>query len=473
MKCPNCGALISANGICSRCGWNQKALKLCRLESERLYNRGLNQAKGGRLSQSCSSLEASLRFDKMNMKSRNLLGLVYYERGLVADALKHWIVSSSLFKDKNPAAQYIDQLQKSPRKLEKMGDSCAMFNQALKYLSMGSDDLAVIQLKKAIDFNPKFAEAYCLLALCQLKQNDRAEAGQNVHRALDLDKENPRAMSILKELRPSELKRVRRESQLRNSDKTDISDYKDKEEEQSLQYGHVSKDTSVKKRGVIGRNEIISFLSGVLITAAVLLILIVPGIDESKDNRITELENQISQLQKESGQGQQVDTASYEKLKSENASLLAEKESLEKEKAIREKTEVILNASALLSDGDSVGATKATLDLDTADLPDEDLARYNTIRETAWPKAAEELYHQGKSDFLNNRYTEAKSNLEIVLKIATDTEFVDDTLYYLGKIAESQDDLEQAREYYEKVRDQYPNSNQIKNVENILSNMDQ
>ena len=56
----------------------------------------------------------------------------------------------------------------------------------------------------------------------------------------------------------------------------------------------------------------------------------------------------------------------------------------------------------------------------------------------------------------------------------TSTEnFVDDTLYYLAKIAEEDGDNMKAKEYYNKIVKEYSDSNQITNVKNALQHLNE
>ena len=58
--------------------------------------------------------------------------------------------------------------------------------------------------------------------------------------------------------------------------------------------------------------------------------------------------------------------------------------------------------------------------------------------------------------------------------ITTSTEnIVDDTLYYLAKIAEEDGDAMKAKEYYNKIVKEYPDSNQITNVKNALQQLNE
>ena len=98
-----------------KCGADSVIFKKTKNASIKLYNKGLEEAKNGELSQAVQSLEQCIAFDKTNISARNLLGLTYLEIGLVGEALKQWIISASFKKEKNPAKKYIDVLQNNGR----------------------------------------------------------------------------------------------------------------------------------------------------------------------------------------------------------------------------------------------------------------------------------------------------------------------------------------------------------------------
>lgn len=162
MKCPNCGFNFSEGCRCPDCGVDVYVFRKARNASIRLYNEALTLAGETDLSGAAANLEQSLLFDKNNIQARNLLGLIYCETGRIGDALRHWIISSSLLPEGNAAAGYMAYLQKNAREMEKCNDAVRMYNQAITYLKQGSDDLAIIQLKKSIDNNPNFIDAYNL-----------------------------------------------------------------------------------------------------------------------------------------------------------------------------------------------------------------------------------------------------------------------------------------------------------------------
>ena len=59
-------------------------------QSNYWYNDGLRKAQIRDMSGAAKSLRISLQFNRENIAARNLLGLVYYGTGEVAEALVEW-----------------------------------------------------------------------------------------------------------------------------------------------------------------------------------------------------------------------------------------------------------------------------------------------------------------------------------------------------------------------------------------------
>ena len=78
--------------------------------------------------------------------------------------------------------------------MEKCNDAVRMYNQAITYLKQGSDDLAIIQLKKSIDNNPNFIDAYNLMTLCCIEDKNLKRALHFNEIVLKRDIRNPLAL---------------------------------------------------------------------------------------------------------------------------------------------------------------------------------------------------------------------------------------------------------------------------------------
>lgn len=165
------------------------------------YNLGLEKAGIRDLTGAVYCLKKALHFNKCHTDARNLLGLIYYEMGEVAQALVQWVISTNLKPGDNRAVYYLGEIQGKPGRLEVESQNVKKYNQALIHAQNGSDDLAVLQLKRVVEVNPQFVKAHLVLSLLYMNREDYIKAGRSLYKVLQIDKDNPKAlwyMSIVK-----------------------------------------------------------------------------------------------------------------------------------------------------------------------------------------------------------------------------------------------------------------------------------
>ena len=203
MNCPNCNSPLTHRSRCKNCGIDAVLFMGVMRVSDRLYNQGLERLRAFDFYHGIDYLSKSVAINKNNVPARNLLGLALFEVGHVGDALKHWIISHDLLKESNPALKYINHVNENQRALERYSDAVVMYNKALGYIRQASDELAVIQLKKAVEINPRFVDAMNLLTLCHLIQNNKDQARGMIERVLAIDSQNAVALNYYSILRPN------------------------------------------------------------------------------------------------------------------------------------------------------------------------------------------------------------------------------------------------------------------------------
>lgn len=158
------------------------------------YNLGLEKAGIRDLTGAAICLKESVHYNKYHTDARNLLGLIYYEIGEVAEALVQWVISMNLQPEKNRAAYYLHEIQGKPGRLEVESLNVKKYNQALIHAQNGSDDLAVLQLTRVVEVNPKFVKAHLVLALLYMSHEDYTKAGKSLYKVLQIDKNHPKAL---------------------------------------------------------------------------------------------------------------------------------------------------------------------------------------------------------------------------------------------------------------------------------------
>ena len=210
MNCPRCNAKVAfVKDQCDNCGQSLKNYRRIVSTSNILYNKGLEQAKVRDLSGAIRSLRQSLEFNKLNTNARNLLGVIYFEEGEIVSALSEWVISKHFQPQNNDADKYIRQVQSNPNKLEMYNQTIKKYNSALFSAQHGDGDMAIIQLKKVVNLNPKFVRANQLLALLYMmsgKRDDKVRAKKLLTSISKVDVTNTTTIRYLKELSDVQLK---------------------------------------------------------------------------------------------------------------------------------------------------------------------------------------------------------------------------------------------------------------------------
>ena len=285
MECLNCGAGLGREDHCPNCGVNVKAYKKIIMASNAYYNQALQKAEVRNLSGAIESLNAGLRLYKLNINARNLLGLLYFERGEVVEALTEWVISKNYRPKDNAASRYLDEIQSNRSRLESFNQTIKKYNQALLYCQQDSTDLAVIQLKKVLSMNPKLVRGHQLLALLYLQDRKFDLAKKSLQNAIRIDANNTITLRYLQEVD--------------GQGKETASGKKKKADEQvAYQSGNetIIQPRYLKESSAAGM--IINIVVGIAIGAAITGFLIVPGVRRQMQNKakdeVLEANNTIS-----------------------------------------------------------------------------------------------------------------------------------------------------------------------------------
>ena len=307
MICYNCGCRLSEKNFCTGCGADVTLYKKIMFASNRFYNEGLDKASVRDLSGAITSLRESLKLNKNNIEARNLLGLVYYERGEVVAALSEWVISKNIKEDKNIADDYINMIQNNPGRLETFNQTVKKYNQALLYCQQDSLDLAVIQLKKVLSMNPRFLQARQLLSLLYINNQDWDKAKKELDKCIKIDANNTMTLRYIKEVEammPSEEERVKK-----------------KKEAIVYQSGNDTVIQPVGKKEIVGFQTLLNIIIGVVIGVGVAWYLVVPA-------RVQHAQSQVNEQLKSVSEQLDAKTVQVDELTQQINDLTKEKDSL-------------------------------------------------------------------------------------------------------------------------------------------------
>ena len=473
MNCPRCNANVAfSKKRCDNCGQDLKNYRRVVGLSNIYYNKGLSQAKVRDLSGAISSLKLSLQFNKLNTNARNLLGLVYLEEGEIVSALSEWVISKHYQSENNDAEDYIKMIQSNPNKLETYNQTIRKYNSALNSAKHGDEDMAIIQLKKVVNLNPKFIRAHQLLALLYMmtgKKDNRVKALKLLRNISQIDVTNTTTLRYMKELSDVHIrgespkvqpKVVKKEPERRTLPQVDPDAYKTitpyKEERPSIM-------------------PFINIVVGIVIGLALMYFLIIPHMKSNEAQNANDSFKQYSEQQA-------ADASDSSSLKSKNESLQKEIDGLKNElkqlqgdintedgKTILDIYDALFSsASSYLAD-DTENAAKKLLDIDESTLKNDYAKKvYNRIKDNAFAAMSEKLYQQGYSYYSSGDYGNAIKTLKEAVKY-------DETnvkaIYFLGRGYQKQQKYDKAKEYFDTIVNDYPDSDRVALAKSKLAEM--
>ena len=398
MKCPFCQNEITECKFCPFCKSNLVFWKKIIDLSDVFYNRALKETKENNLYVATKNLKKSLLLSRKNINAQNLLGLVYFKMGKIADALKHWVISNSIKKN-DLAEKYILAAQENPKILDMYNDAIKFYNLGLEYIKQNNDDMGVINLKKSLELNPNFVEALNLLALCYLYQEKKSEAQKLLDRVLIIDKSNLLANRYYKNFIDSKVKEI-------------------------------SKPIKEKKSWlkIFNFPAIVIFILGMLFSIVMIYALIFPTQINNKNKIIKNLEKELDVIQENYN-------SLNEKLpviKKENDDLLKKNIELEKKILLEKNKKLLAEAEDLYKKNKFVEAGDIILNINfdqEENLPDGAVDLKNKI----YSRVAKYYYENALKLYKKKNYDQAKNNFDKAL-IFDDGSFKNEINSYLEKM---------------------------------------
>ena len=452
MKCFNCGADLKDSEYCSQCGADVKLYSRMLKLSNAYYNEGLEKAKVRDLSGAVLALRESLKINKKNTNARNLLGLVYFEMGMVVDALTQWIISRSFQSTKNMADKYIEAVQNNPAQLDSINTSLRKYNQALVYCQQESYDLAIIQLKKVLSVNGKLLDGHLLLALLYMKTENLSRARAELKKVLAVDCTNTKALRYMQALDQQTVEEKPKEEDT-NKD--------------AIAYTR-GNETIIQPVGVkdnSGFHAVLNVVIGVVIGVAVMGLLIMPALQSKKSGELNKAVAEYSD---------QVDakSATLDSLQAENDSL--KKQNEEAAKAASEAAdkvssyEELLKAYASYSSGDSAAALQQLEAINQDTLSEDAKTLYSSVFSEVGVTAVRDLYKTGYDAYEKGDYATAIEDLGKCYELDNTQ---GDALYFLARSYHKSGDTENAKIYYQKVIEEFPNTRKATDAEGLMKGL--
>ena len=423
--------------------------------SNQWYNDGLKKANIRDLSGAIISLKKSLQYNRDNIASRNLLGLCYYGRGEVSEALVEWIISKNIKTHGNIANYYIKKVQESKTELETIDQAVKKYNQCLVYCEQNGEDLAAIQLKKVISAHPTFLKAYQLLALLYMQTEQYAKARQLIRRAHRLDSTNETTLRYMHEL-----------TQLHKDKAAKLKTERAQTVSYNLGNETIIQPVSATLKDNAALLTILNIVIGLVVGAAVVWFLAVPTMKKnmaSKTNKeIIVYSEQIAALESE------LDLQNKELEQYKAAS-----EATEAEKAIAQSTQesyeaLIVAIGHYSKTGYSTSKlADELLAINKASLGATALTTYEAMTKDVYAKECEDLYPVATRSYEAVNYSRALECLEKIERM--NEQYKDgEVLYMLMDIYQKQGETEKATVKYNRILELYPDKDIAKKATELM-----
>ncbi len=475
MNCPNCGQKVSfQTKRCNMCGQDLAIYRRIISASNFFYNDGLEKAKIRDLSGAVVSLKKSVKLNKKNTDARNLLGLVYYEMGEVVSALSEWVISKHFQNDNNEADRYMDAIQKNPTRLEAINQTIKKYNSALNHAKNGNGDLAVMQLEKVVSLNPNFIRSYQLLALLYMQQGEYKKASKCLNNAKSIDVNNALTLYYMDQL-PQKLvesaseKKADKKVEKKTETKPAAAPRKNKVFQPETDVPASAFNTSSYKEERFNMWPYLNLILGAILGIAVVYFLLVPtakkSVASNYEAQFNEYTNELS-----------AQSARVTGLENEKAAL--EKEVEELQEKLNALTADGIDADTYTNfykaikyylDGNEEEAAKALSEVKESAIDNKAAKEiYNAIKSTTFKDTAEDLAEEGRIVYNNGKYDEAIELLNKALDMDKDNV---KAIYFLGRCYHRMGDNDKAKDYYNTILTQYPDSDRAGEAKSRLAEL--
>lgn len=327
---------------------------------------------------------------------------------------------------------------------DEIRQSLVLYNKGIESLKSGSEDIAVIELKKAVALNPNFHEAWNLLGLCYLYVNEPQKAAEIFEKVAKRENNGVNAAKYLSQLNPND-ETLSLKPPVKASGKT---------------------DNSSKKLQILKRNRLQGYIIiGAFCFAIGLLAAVLFNLGDrpeenlnadliSKDNEIMELTQQVTSLNKE-----------IENLNAENRTLKADLQAAIDEADYYKAALKLKEAEDLYSNKEYEKTADILLLMKSEIFTGEELERLEELKKKVMPAAAWAVYEKGYKAYNSGNLEDALEYLEKVQIYNESFERMDAVLYYMARSKQRLNDLRGALALFQKLIDTYPKSSYADNAE--------
>lgn len=336
--------------------------------------------------------------------------------------------------------------------------SVVLYNKALEALKTGSEDIAIIELRKAIALKPNFYQAMNLLGICYSYINENIKAAEMFEKVIAADNSSLKASEYINLLYSDAISQKPGDQKTRKKVQKDKPQMPQKSKPQKPQkqseFSFNSRINEILKSSNSSGGGLIKY-AALMIVGALVMFLIVAFVKPSFLFGSNDVSSNVS--------GKNVKEADLISLQNKNADLTSKYNDLQKQlKSAASQIDYYKNVAELNDIENQItkynyeSAAEMLALIKTTKFKGADKDKFNKLYAQAMPRAAQNAWNEGLSLLSAKSFAQAKDKLnKAKLYGYYDMAGV---LYELGKCYVGLNDTKNAKSTFNKVIKNYPTS---------------
>lgn len=344
---------------------------------------------------------------------------------------------------------------------DKIRNSIFLYNKAIESLRSGSEDIAIIELKKATAMNPQFYEAMNLLGICYSYTGDKEKAAEAFSKVIKAESNSILAMNYMQRLGLNESVQPQKNRQEKQPEAQPGEPLKRIRTIKTPSQGiRLKKQTliNIAKFGAV-------FAAGLLLSAIIFSTL-------PKKETEPQLQTPGTADTSESDLKAKYE-AEYAVLESKYDLLQKDKESAMQQADYYKATIKLYEIDTLAGEKKYEDAADMLLLMKTVEFKDAEKDQFNELYQSVMPLAAKAAYDQGYKLYNSRKYQDSLKKLEKVQVYDPEYKSMDAVFYYMGRNCQVLQDSRNAVALFQKLIDKYPKSAYVKSAKARIKELTQ
>lgn len=359
-------------------------------------------------------------------------------------------------------------IQGNERIPDNIRNSIFLYNKAIESLRTGSEDIAMIELKKAVSMNPNFNEALNLLGICYSYVGEVEKAGEVFRKVIKAESNSVLAVGYMQKLGLADSIPVPTEKQAKQpAAKQSAAKQPDTLKRIREQKTHKIERKNEKRSA---KKMLLNYLIiGGAFAAGLLVAIIIYSMIPQKDTVVPQPDQ--SAIDAAVNAVKQENQVRVDELEKKIESLQKEKDSAVAQTDYYKSSLRLYEIESLYRNKDYQGAADILLLMKTVQFRDTEKEKFDSLFDTIMPLAAKAAYDQGYKLYNSRKYPESLKSFEKVAIYDENYSKMDAVLYYMGRCHQFAQDSRSAIALFQRIVDNYPKSGFLKSAKARISEL--